>query len=456
MLKSYIFKSSYRWCDTFYSVIRLTSSSSSSTNAQSSNNNNIQIPKIFIPTKFELDGKRYVPDSLYNISPAVSKLFSRRLLTEEGNPLNLIKQRIINHMHSSHRRKGTRSPVFTVTENQSRVVSIFENFDSLLTPMDHISRRPSDTYYVNKDYCLRAHTSAHQYALLKQGFDAFLVFGDVYRRDEIDRTHFPCFHQVEGVRIYSDEELFGIQPAPDHEIRLFENGERNETKQSTHTVDTVKVLELTLKATLEDLCRALFGQDAKMRWVDAYFPFTHPSYELEVFYNDKWLEVLGCGIMEQQLLESAGAGDKVGWAFGLGLERLAMVLYEIPDIRLFWTKDTGFLNQFKDAKPEDTVKFKPVSVHPQLYMDISFWLPEGITVDEMKANAMDLIRSVGGDLVEQVSIIDEFFHKKKGCHSQCYRIVYRCNDKALTKDEVNEIHKEIQNQFIENHGVQIR
>lgn len=126
------------------------------------------------------------------------KLFPRRLLTEDGNPLNLIKQRIINHMHASHRRKGNRSPVFTVTENQSRVVSIFENFDSLLTPLDHISRRTSDTYYVNKDYCLRAHTSAHQYALLKQGFDAFLVFGDVYRRDEIDRTHFPCFHQVEG------------------------------------------------------------------------------------------------------------------------------------------------------------------------------------------------------------------------------------------------------------------
>uniref|UniRef100_A0A914YNI4 Phenylalanyl-tRNA synthetase domain-containing protein n=1 Tax=Panagrolaimus superbus TaxID=310955 RepID=A0A914YNI4_9BILA len=106
---------------------------------------------------------------------------------------------------------------------------------------------------------------------------------------------------------------------------MFENGERNETKQAEHSGDTVKVLELTLKSTLEDLCRALFGENAKMRWVDAYFPFTHPSYELEVFYNDKWLEVLGCGIMEQQLLESAGAGDKVGWAFGLGLERLAMM-----------------------------------------------------------------------------------------------------------------------------------
>jgi phenylalanyl-tRNA synthetase alpha chain len=457
MLKSYVFVKNrqQRLCDTlFYTATAIRSTSS---NAQSSSNNEkrIQTPKIFIPTKFELDGKRYIPDNYYNISPAVSNLFPRRLLTEEGNPLNLIKQKIINHMHSLHRRKGNRSPLFTVAENQSRVVSIFENFDSLLTPKDHISRRTSDTYYVNKEYCLRAHTSAHQYSLLKQGFDAFLVFGDVYRRDEIDRTHFPCFHQVEGVRIYSEEELFGAQ-SDGQEIKLFENGERNETKQSTHTMDTVKVLELTLKSTLEDLCRALFGQNAEMRWIDAYFPFTHPSYELEVFYNDKWLEVLGCGIMEQELLESAGAGDKVGWAFGLGLERLAMVLYEIPDIRLFWTKDTGFLNQFKNASPEDSIKYKPVSVHPQLYMDISFWLPNDVTIDDMKANAMDLIRSVGGELVEQVSILDEFFHKKKGCHSQCYRIVYRCNDKALTKEEVNEIHKEIQKQFVENHGVEIR
>lgn len=133
-----------------------------------------------------------------------------------------------------------------------------------------------------------------------------------------------------------------------------------------------------------------------------------------------------------------------------------MVLYEIPDIRLFWTKDTGFLNQFKNVEPEDSVKYKPISVHPQLYMDLSFWLPENVAVDEMKANAMDLIRGVGGDLIEQVTIVDEFFNKKKGLHSQCYRIVYRSNDRALTKEEVNEIHKNIANEITQTYGGQIR
>lgn len=114
-----------------------------------------------------------------------------------------MKQRIIAHFHAHHRKAGNRSPKFAVCDNEPRVVSTFDNFDSLLTPVDHISRRTSDTYYVNQDHCLRGHTSAHQFSLIKRGLDAFLVVGDVYRRDEIDRTHYPCFHQMEG-------ELFNI------------------------------------------------------------------------------------------------------------------------------------------------------------------------------------------------------------------------------------------------------
>jgi phenylalanyl-tRNA synthetase alpha chain len=76
---------------------------------------------------------------------------------------------------------------------------------------------------------------------------------------------------------------------------------------------------------------------------------------LEIYHDGKWIEMLGCGIMEQKLLNSAGASTKVGWAFGLGLERLAMIMYKIPDIRLFWSKDNGFLNQFEGKMPNDAV-----------------------------------------------------------------------------------------------------
>ncbi|VDO55905.1 unnamed protein product [Haemonchus placei] len=407
---------------------------------------------------FKVDGKRYETDCTWNLSKGVCKLLQRHLLLEPQNPLSLVKRRIIDHIHQTYRN----SPIFTVCEKEPRIVSTFENFDSLLVPEDHVSRRPSDTYYVNRLHCLRAHTSAHQYELLKQGLDAFIVVGDVYRRDEIDRTHYPCFHQLEGVRLFSPHQLFICSPGK--ELPVLENTERTPNKQEKHTEDAARALEIQLKSTLEvrnssnlcgDLSDALFGRDCEKRWVSAYFPFTHPSFELEVFYEGKWLEVLGCGIMEQRLLESAGAGDKVGWAFGLGLERLAMILYRIPDIRLFWSTDSGFLSQFSGKLPTDKITYKPISAHPQVLFDMSFFLPEGVVYNDMTANVYDTVRNIGGDLVEQVILTDEYTNKKNR-KSQTYRIVYRSHSKALTKEEVNLIHKQITDELSELYGVTLR
>lgn len=111
------------------------------------------------------------------------------------------------------------------------------------------------------------------------------------------------------------------------------------------------------------------------RWVDTYFPFTHPSWELEILFDGEWLEVLGCGVIEQQILENAGQDDCVGWAFGLGLERLAMVLHDIPDIRLFWSEDPRFLGQFDGSRESREQKFKPFSKYPPCAKDITFWVP---------------------------------------------------------------------------------
>ncbi|GMR59792.1 hypothetical protein PMAYCL1PPCAC_29987, partial [Pristionchus mayeri] len=407
------------------------------------------------PTEFEADGQRFVTDDKWNVSPAVIRLMERRLL-QEKNPLGLLKQRIVNHFHHKYRKPGGRSPLFAVCESEPRVVSTFANFDSLLTPADHVSRRSSDTYYVNEGNCLRAHTSAHQHKLMAQGLDNFLVVGDVFRRDEIDATHYPCFHQMEAVRLYSADELYQTRAGEDMPIFQEKPDDmRMKEKQEKHTMDAVKALEIRLKSTLEDLSDALFGPECEKRWVDAYFPFTHPSYELEVKYEGKWLEVLGCGIMEQRLLESAGVTDKVGWAFGIGLERIAMVLYGVPDIRLFWSRDSGFLSQFEGLRPEDDIKYKPISAHPQVLFDISFFLPDGISFDDMKADVCDVIRGVGGELIEQVKLTDEF-QNKKGRKSQTYRIVYRSNEKALTKDEVNVVHKAIEGELVDKFAVVMR
>lgn len=286
-----------------------------------------------------------------------------------------------------------------------------------------------------------------------------------------------------GVRTFSANELFGNQQVMNEfPLFAFTDKERIHTveKQECHSEDASKVLIFRLKNTLEDLARFIFGENIEFRWVDAYFPFTHPSFELEILFNDKWLEVLGCGVMQQKILDLAGTGSKVGFAFGLGLfilkgfsilfnlglERLAMTLYDIPDIRLFWSKDTGFLHQFKDLKPEDNYKYKIISVHPQLSMDLSFWIPLehlNITTKEMqnkfnglKSDVRDVIRNLGGDLVEQVDLIDEFLNEKKRKFGHCYRIVYRSNERPLTKDEINVVHKKIESKLTTNFGVEIR
>ena len=97
--------------------------------------------------------------------------------------------------------------MFAVFDTLNPVVSLHQNFDSLLTPADHVSRSPSDTYYVSSAWLLRSHTSAHQEELVRSGCDAFLAVGDVYRRDHVDSTHYPVFHQMEGVRLMSQSEV---------------------------------------------------------------------------------------------------------------------------------------------------------------------------------------------------------------------------------------------------------
>ncbi|XP_055364534.1 phenylalanine--tRNA ligase, mitochondrial [Betta splendens] len=389
----------------------------------------------------EVLGHSYPRDDFTNVTPKILAKVGLNLHNQTHHPLWLIKERIKAHFYSSYTSRSG-NPLFSVHDNLSPVVTVEQNFDSLLIPPDHPSRKRGDNYYVNRGTMLRAHTSAHQSELVRSGLDAFLLAGDVYRRDEIDTSHYPVFHQMEGVRLFSNHELFSkVQNGDD--LSLFERGRRSPQKQETHTLEAVKLVEFDLKQTLTRLVKHLFKDDLEVRWVDCYFPFTHPSFEMEVRFQGEWMEVLGCGVMEQELLDSAGAGNKLGWAFGLGLERLAMVLYGIPDIRLFWSQDERFLTQFRVQHLHQHVCFQPLSKYPPLVNDISFWLPEN-RESFTENDFYDLVRCVGGDLVEKVSLVDEFMHPKSGRHSQCYRIVYRHMERTLTQQEVRLVHEEIE------------
>ncbi|XP_014194903.1 phenylalanine--tRNA ligase, mitochondrial [Haplochromis burtoni] len=405
-------------------------------------------------------GQSYPRDDFTNVTPKILEKVGRNLHNQSHHPLWLIKERIKAHFYSSYiGRSG--NPLFSVHDNLSPVVTTEQNFDSLLIPPGHPSRKRGDNYYLNRTTMLRAHTSAHQTDLVRSGLDAFLLAGDVYRRDEIDASHYPVFHQMEGVRLFSNRQLFSrVQNGG--ELSLFERGgRRSPEKQETHTLEAVKLVEFDLKRTLTQLVSYLFGADLEIRWVDCYFPFTHPSFEMEVRFQGDWMEVLGCGVMEQELLNSAGAGDKLGWAFGLGLERLAMVLYSIPDIRLFWSQDERFLKQFRVQDIHQPVCFQTLSKYPPLHNDISFWLPNGKESQAGRESFTEndfyeLVRSIGGDLVEKVSLVDNFTHPKTGRRSHCYRIIYRHMERTLTQQEVRRVHQQIEQAAESELGVQGR
>ena len=232
-----------------------------------------------------------------------------------------------------------------------------------------------------------------------------------------------------------------------------EQSTRNECKQENHCKEAVHLIEAEMKSTIESFVRHIMGDDIQMRWVSAYFPFTHPSWEMEIFFDDKWIEILGSGVVEHKILTNAGHTDKIGWAFGMGLERLAMIRYNIPDIRLFWTNDTGFLCQFESANYWDKITYKPISTHPQLTFDISFWLPNDVFWHPNDFH--DVVRNIGGDLIEQVKLVDQYTNKKAET-SHTYRIVYRSHERMLTKEEVNVIHKQVESYVANTWKVRVR
>ena len=361
-------------------------------------------------------------DSNCNVPPHIAKRIGTNLHLKENHPLNTIKKKIEAYWQGL----GDECNQFKIYDDFHPIVSTYDNFDSLLIPKDHVSRSKSDTYYLDAGTVLRTHTSAHQLALLNKNVEmtktdntSFLVSGDVYRRDEIDSSHYPIFHQMEGVRMFD---------------------------KNTRISD----IEHDLKHGLEGMATMLFGE-REMRWVDAYFPFTNPSFELEVYFEGEWLEVLGCGVIEKDIIKASGRGDQPGWAFGLGLERLAMVLFDIPDIRLFWTDDSRFHEQFETGK---IIKFRPYSKYPPCLKDISFWTPTDGKFHDNDIN--EVLRGVAGDLVENVELIDEFTHPKTKRLSKCFRIRYRSMDRSLTNAEIDSLQEKVRSQATKQLGVELR
>jgi len=214
---------------------------------------------------------------------------------------------------------------FSVSEGPE-IETQWRNFDALNFPPEHPARDMQDTFFLKNDSVLRTHTSPVQIRLMleEQPPIRSIMPGRVYRNEAIDAGHYCLFHQVEG---------------------LYVDG---------------KVTMGELKATLELFCREYFGEDVKLRFRPSFFPFTEPSNEVDVSCflcggkgcrvckQSGWLEIMGCGMVDPNVFKAVNYDpeETTGYAFGMGIERIAMLKYGITDIRLFYENDVRFLKQF--------------------------------------------------------------------------------------------------------------
>lgn len=323
------------------------------------------------------------------------------------------------------------SPLYEIVQ-KARSLAVLKDFDNVVIPeivpatisfdlfnfsADHVARSASDTYYVNPEQILRTHDTVMWYYYLQlpeikkkiaQGEPVGVTcFGKVYRKDEIDRKHMNIFHQFGGLYLIPDNER--LMPIDD------------------------------LREVLTQIVKGLFGPDIKYRFLDDTFPYTDPSLQVEVEVNGQWLEILGGGMPRKDVLKNFGIEGYNGWAFGFGLERLAIISMSLPDIRLLWSTDERVKKQLKLGN-----KFIEVSKYPAIVRDISFVVD---TENFAPNNYFDLVRDVIGDLAEEMALIDEYENAEKfgvGKKSYAYRVTYRALDRTLTDAEVNTLHQELE------------
>lgn len=300
-------------------------------------------------------------------------------------------------------------------------------FDLFNMPDGHPARSPSDTYYVDKNNVLRTHDTVFWYYYLnlpeikkriaKKETLGAICYGKVYRKDEIDAHHMNVFHQFGGWLI-----------APD---------------------DKKTITPEDLKNALTEIASSIFGK-INFRFYDHQFPYTDPSFEMEAEINGKWIEMLGSGMVRKSVLSNLGLEGYHGWAFGFGLERLAIASMQLPDIRLLWSEDERVKKQLKLGN-----KFEEVSKYPPIIRDISFLVNNNFIPNDY----FDFVRETAPGLVEQVELLDKYENSAKfgeGKISYAYRITYRSLDRTLFSEEIDQVHKKLETETAKNFGSQIR
>lgn len=341
------------------------------------------------------------------------------------------------------------SPVYYVTEAIKQISSLVHfdsieipqivpvelNFDLLGFPPAHPGRSNSDSYYLTNSILLRTQTTTmwpyylrDQNVLSKlqtSGSVGALCHGKVYRKDEIDRNHYPVFHQIDGLKV-------------------------TRTRIREYTVDD-------LAAILVEIARSVFGSQIQWRIEPDTFPFTNPSIQLLIYWNDQWLEIVGAGLVNKNVLALLGIdpGEYNGWAFGFGLDRIAMIKMNIPDIRILWSTDDRIKKQFTGLDSS----YVAVSKYPPTDRDISMIVKKEISLNLFYETMRDCGYREEEDLIEEVRLIDTFENTGKFGKenvSYTFRITYRSHLRTLTTEEINSIQESLRLRVVEEFNAVLR
>ena len=289
------------------------------------------LTSLFVSIKnLDINERKRFGIELNNVKNILSKLLASKLesLKAADNTTNKIDLDVPPRHHNN----GSHHPISLVIrkieniflkygfdiQDGPEIETEHYNFESLNILENHPARDMHDTFYLNNKLLLRTHTSSVQIHAMENSTAPFRVLapGRVYRCDS-DPTHSPMFHQIEGLCVDTDI--------------TFSN----------------------LKWILNNFIREFFeSKSIKTRFRPSYFPFTEPSAEMDIMFNNKWLEVLGCGMVHPNVLKNVNIDPKKysGFAFGLGIERFAMLAYQIKDLRVFFENDINFLEQFKHIR----------------------------------------------------------------------------------------------------------
>lgn len=348
----------------------------------------------------------------------ITDKIGRNLYNVQNHPIQIVKDMVFDYFSD-----------MVKIEIENPYVPIEYNFDRLRIPLDHPSRRETDTFYKDDKEVLRTHMTCYLYPLGKSetGISKlrFITCGDVYRKDTIDSSHYPIFHQIDAFYIV------------DSEVDVKEH----------------------LRQRLSGFIKSLFGDKYVFRFLegsnnkDIYFPFCIDPLEIEVDVpledgSIKHLEILGAGTIHPDIMKDLGLENHQAWGFGMGVERLAMILFNIPDIRLFWSNDKRFLDQFSSGK---IIKYNSFSKYETFHKDISMFINERFSYNDLCAIIRDEDKN---SIVESVSLIDEFIKKDKVSH--CYRVSYRSLERTIKKSEVNKIHSAVLKRLVKELDVEIR